>query len=131
MKTLKNVIGRRSFLKGAAAAPAVASAVAQHTAAQAQNLALGGGQGGVAQPFANRPTNFVSFIKWFQDVGEAAIRAEARVFQTVDADIIEMRLPLATKVRMQRARNYKRLLAERRTWFDRTLNREGKVEYWL
>ena len=124
-------IARRSFLKGVAASPVAGHAMAQHLIEQTQLMALGNGYGAeVASPSAAKPERFLSFANWLKAVGEDEIRREARNIHSVDADIIEMRLPLATKARMQRARNYKRLMEEKRSWFDRLLTRDGKVEYW-
>jgi len=49
----------------------------------------------------------------------------------MDADIIEMRLPLNTKVRMQRQRNAAVIMAERKSWFTDTLKREAPINWWL
>lgn len=76
------------------------------------------------------PMTFTSFSDWFREVGEGAIKEEAQHISGFDADICEMYLPLATKVRMQRARNVKRILAKRQNWFARALQSRKVVTWW-
>jgi hypothetical protein len=76
------------------------------------------------------PRKFADFGSWFKQIGEKQARRGAHHVSGFDADIIEMRLPLATKVRMQRERNYQREIKEHREWFADTISLKGFVEWW-
>ena len=77
------------------------------------------------------PAKFTSFTDWLTRFGREQLREQAREIGGFDADLIEMRLPLATKVRMQRDRNYARLLAWKKHWFAKQIGLQGFVEQWV
>lgn len=81
-------------------------------------------------PQGNEPARFTSFRSWFSQIGREKIKRLAKNIIGFDADLIEMRLPLTTKVRIQRRRNYERLLAEKKNWFAEHLGRRGFVQWW-
>lgn len=73
---------------------------------------------------------FTSFESWMKLFGKDYINQRSRYIDGFDADIISLHCPIATKVRMQRARNYDRLLEERKRWFKNSLNFNGVVQWW-
>lgn len=75
-------------------------------------------------------TKFFSFAKWLYDMGEKEIREESKYVVMVDPDIANMRLPLQTKVLWQTERNYQRKLEQRKSWFERQMDRDGHVTIW-
>jgi len=85
--------------------------------------------GSPVQEHTQKNEQFTSFQDWFDFVGKAKIKEWARDVYCLDADLVERRLPLATKVRLQRERNYERIIKERRSWFERTLRRWGTVSW--
>lgn len=122
-------VARRGFLRGLAAAPLGAHVAAE----QAKAAMLGAASGSVgmagAPVAAAAPMKLTSFASWLK-LAEGPLRRDAKRFQGFDADILEMRLPLVTKMRMQSERNYQRMLAEKREWFDSRLSLKGFVEWW-
>lgn len=135
------LFGRRQILKGIAAAPLAAPAAAE--AMKLQLMVPGASVlGGLSQGKGNYvdvashgtehtgPIKFWDFASWLKRYGERQILGEARAVHGLDPDIIEMRLPLATKVRMQRGRNYERLLAHKKDWFDLAIQERGFMEWW-
>lgn len=130
-------MSRRNVLRGvggAVAAPFAAKAA--HVAKSSQlgsihnAIGLAGGNG-AGEVGGNAPTAFTSFVKFMSSHGEAEAREQAKYVSGFDPDLIDMHLPMVTKVRMQRARNYKRNLRDKKTFFERTLSRNGKVDVWL
>jgi len=127
---------RRKFLGGIALAP-----IGVHAAAEAAKTSMmtgvsnpiglaSGLSDGVPATANGGSVVFKDFVSWFASHGEETCRQEAANVQGFDPDILEMRLPMATKKRMQIERQYKRSVAEQRTWFDRVLKRDGRVEWW-
>lgn len=134
-------MNRRAFLRGAAAVPAAGAAIAAQATqmAQAGMLAEGGGLvsgmslHGLAVPAApSGGIKIFSFLQWLKEGGERELRASARNIHGLDPDLLAMQsLPFATKVRIQRQRNYERLKDERRGYVEDRLRRDGgSFEWW-
>lgn len=125
-------LARRGFLKAMAAAPLGAQAAVDQLALQAAGITgVGAASPETVLPGApSEPVIFRDFASWLHDFGEKRMKEEARDVRRLDPDIISFRLPLTTKVRMQRERNYQRLLEERKDWFANSLKLEGHVRWW-
>jgi len=128
-------MARRGFLKALGAAPVGAQMAAQDLSYRMAGVGkIGGALGNImsAGPLAGASSQvtFQNFASWFREFGAVAIRRESREVTSLDADIVTMHLPLATKVRMQRERNYQWLLENKRDWFGRELKNHGKVDWW-
>lgn len=115
-------------------APAVAPFVAQDM----QNRALGFKGLGVnnkgtspSGALESEGKQFLNWGEWFSAGGKRELQETANNIDGFDPDLIAMSLPLVTKVRWQRERNYKRALAERKGWFERALKRNGHVHDWF
>lgn len=127
-----NGIGRRGFLQALGIAPAAARVMAE----EAKLQMLGGGVGGVGlanRPQAVPPSAMPERLTTFADYigrAERGLREQAREIRGFDPDIVEMRLPLTTKVRMQRERNYRRIVESQKGWFARQVERLGFVQWW-
>ena len=125
---------RRTILRGMAAAP-----IGGHIAIEQAKMGLmrGGlfGAGisdNVAPESVGGESKFINFTSWLAGGGEKKIRRSAEDINGFDADIIEMHSPsLTAKVRMQRKRNYNRLLAYKQGWFKEILARKGIVTDWF
>lgn len=80
-----------------------------------------------------QPQRWTSFGDFFKKSGmEIEAREEAKEVAGFDADILEMRsLSTTAKVRMQRERNYQRIIARRKFWFERDISLRGFAERWL
>lgn len=130
-------LARRGMLQALAAFPLGARVAAEQVKTSLlTNAGAAGLIGGTAVPHptstgALQPMKFVSFPDWLKQIGERQIREQARHIVGFDADLIAMRLPLATKVRIQTERNYERQLASRREWFERRVSIAGFFEEWL
>lgn len=125
--------GRRAILRALAASPISAHAVAEQIKSQATGIAFTGvgvGRSEGIPASISEPMQFSDFASWFARCGDKAVRREANYVSALDPDLVEMRLPLATKVRMQRQRNYRRVLDERKEWFNETLSVSGIVSWW-
>ena len=128
------MITRRNILKGMAATPIGGRLAAEHVK---MRLMTGGLSGvGIASPEyaeqGDKERKFLSFTKWFKEGGENEMQKTAQFIDGFDADIIEMQSPSLTgKVRMQRKRNYERILHEKQSFFKRMLARHGFVKDWL
>ena len=127
-------ITRRAVLRGAAAVPIVGPMVEQHINMQLAGLTTGLGGGGDAEGACDSPELqrvFREFATWFTEVGDKMIREQARNVHMLDPDIVEMQSPaLWAKIRMQEKRNYARILADKKNWFERTILRQGLVKHW-
>ena len=125
-------MGRRGFLKALGVAPMGAQMAAQDLSLRLAGVsgALGIGASGVGPAEAASSVKFHDFAAWFREFGAAAIRTESKEIRHLDADLITLHLPLVTKIRMQRERNYQRLLRERRDWFGRKMKQDGVVNWW-
>ncbi len=122
-------VSKRSFLKLFAAAP-VALADQTKMLGMAAHPAVSGARGGeVAAPGRNMVT-FTDYTEWFKKFGDAQARKQAEYFHGFDADLIDMRWPIATKVRVQRERNYDRIVEERKASLLGKLAREGSFSWW-
>ncbi len=82
------------------------------------------------EPARETPMKFTSFGDWFKRFGHDALKREAHRIEGFDGDIIDMHLPMVTKIRMQRARNYARRLTGRKQWFSERLSANGVVSWW-
>jgi hypothetical protein len=76
------------------------------------------------------PKIFRQFADWFGAFGEKRARRDARDVVGFDPDILELNLPMPTKVRMQRERNFQRIVARQKESFLEHMEREGKFEWW-
>ena len=127
-------VTRRTVLRGMAAAPIGGRIAAEQAKAR---LLTGGlaGAGIASAEYAeegDRARKFMNFVSWFKAGGENEMRRRAEFIDGFDADIIEMRSPsLTAKVRMQRERNFVRIIREKQSFFKRTLARQGFVKDWL
>ncbi len=74
--------------------------------------------------------SFTSFAKYMLDIGNESIRDEAKHIYGFDPEIIDMHLPMQSKVRMQQNRNYDRLLKSRKNWFEKAIAKDGKASWW-
>lgn len=126
-------LSRRSILKALGLAPAAAGMMAQGLQAQASTAMLSNvvraGCGSAPQPGSGNK-EFFNFMDWWRSYGEKDARRSARQFAGFDAEIMCLKLPLATKVRMQTERNYRRIKAERQADFLETVMAKGKFTWW-
>ncbi len=132
----RRIVGRRNVLKGIGLAPVAAKAAADELATVGmEGFAHHGSypppvleaQVGAVPARARR---FLSFDEWFAAKGEAELRDQAKNVTQMDPEIAAMRLPLATKVRMNEERFFRRLVAQRRSWVSRVLKTKGFLEEW-
>lgn len=131
-------LGRRGILKGLALSPLGAAAAAEQAKIGLMTggtpvVASGRGLMGVSEntsAAAQAPLRFLNFASWFKDVGHKQIAKSAQRIDGIDPDILEMRLPMPTKVRMQRRRNFDRIVEDRKDWFSRIVSRDGAVSWW-
>ena len=126
---------RRTILRGMAAAP-----IGGHIAIEQAKMGLmqgglfGAGIAGdvAAEVGGANESKFTTFASWLAGGGEKEMRRNAQDIHGFDADIIEMQSPsLTAKVRMQRKRNYIRLLDYKQGWFKEILARKGIVKDWF
>lgn len=127
-------LGRRGLLKLMGVAPAAAGSMAAAAATQAAGFAVPGlsaaaSLGTAPQPSFRSGKAFTTFLSFLKDQ-EAEWREQSKNVQTVDPDIASMRLPLATKCRMQAERNFERRKILESNWFERHLARDGEVRIW-
>lgn len=122
-------ISRRAILKGIAATPLGAHAAAEQAKMSAAGLAMGITPAGTVA--GREGQSFLNFASWLKAGGDDAIQREADQVWRLDPDLVEMRLPMQTKVRMQRKRNYAHVLAYRQGWFARELTKFKIVKCWL
>ena len=73
---------------------------------------------------------FTDFSTWLSEAGDECLKREARYIRAFDADIVAMRLPLVTKARMQRKRNYQTALADSRKRFYKAIGVNGFFQWW-
>jgi hypothetical protein len=125
-------LARRGFLRLVAAAPAAAGALGLQTklAAHGMTNLAAGSMAGVAIQSPTAPMKFTSFGDWWTKFGEVAVKKETKHVAGLDADLLDMRLPLTTKVRIQRTRNYERAVEDRRQWFADRLSLNSVVDWW-
>lgn len=127
------MLARRSMLRGLAAAPAAAVMVAEQMKVAGIGGALGGNMGSNGYPgdapAASGPMRFTNFASWFKKF-EPRLREEAKHVHSLDPDLAMMHLPLPTLVRMQRARNYERIVADRQRTIEEKLSLKGLIEWW-
>ncbi len=76
------------------------------------------------------PLKFTSFADWFKRFGCNRAKNEANQISGFDGDIIDMHLPMVTKIRMQRARNYTRILERQKHQFSNELSTKGWFTWW-
>ena len=125
-------ITRRTILRGMAAAPVAGRAVLGEVSSRLAGLGAPLGHRIPSEGTqADKASKFWNFATWFKRDGERYIRAQARDVERLDPDIYCLHsASLWTKVRMQRERNYTRLLLERKNWFGRSVASNGFVEWW-
>lgn len=130
---------RRAFLKAAAIAPLGAQVAGQEFALRCAGVTgiggastLGGMASEVPLPSSGyEPLRLTSFAEWLKTGGNLQrIKREAQNVNSIDPDILTLRLPLCTKIQWQRERNEKRLLEDQEESFLRRLARHGHVEWW-
>lgn len=133
------MIGRRQILKAIGISPAAAAVVLPALEASAAGIGVGAastfgnsiGAGALGQPPSGpSPIKILNWASWLKRVGDEQFREQAREVRNLDADIAAMHLPLNTKVKWQQERNYLRIVANSKSWFDRQLERQGFVEHW-
>lgn len=127
------LISRRAVLKGAAAVPVGAHLVAQDMKLRMAGLnVVGFSEGGCDEVAGgNQAQKFTSFVRWFKEVGEESLKRRAKEFRSLDPDIVEMCSPsLQAKMKMQERRNYRRILADKKDWFERQMSLKGFVNWW-
>lgn len=123
---------RRGILKLLAASPAGAHILGQQLTATA-----GGGALAVASnlgypgnlPSTTQPERFYDFASWFIKHGRRQLWQEAKPTY-LDPDIMSMHLPINTKHRMQRLRNYDQLIEQRKLSFGNAFKTQGWIEWW-
>ena len=76
------------------------------------------------------PLKFTNFADWFKRFGCNSAKDEAHQISGFDGDIIDMHLPMVTKIRMQRARNYTRILERQKHQFSNELSTKGWFTWW-
>jgi len=129
------MMDRRKFLRVAGL-----SAVAAPVAAPAMVAGVGGGSAlglacasdlAIPTPAhtSSRMVKLTNFSDWLKH-GAEHLKRRARSVNGFDADILDRRLPMATKVRLQQERNFQRLLADEEQDFMSRLQRYGFVERW-
>ena len=125
-------MNRRGVLGSLLALPFGARAAAEAVKVQAMGAMSIGGMRAV--PMAtlssgNCGITISSVAEFMRLIGTERAAREAMCFTGYDPDILEMRLPSVTKVRMQRARNYVRALDEQRADAGRRLL-NGSFQWW-
>ena len=124
-------LARRGFLKALGIAPGAAAAVG----ARLQQTMMGlddvtGPMSGAVAPMADAPNQYLSVAQWWENCGEQAARERSQHVHSLDADLVEMRIPMATKARMQRARNYDRAKGDLLRDVARRLSLHGVIKWW-
>jgi hypothetical protein len=125
-------LGRRAVLRALGMTPVAANALAKQATMASAGMTAGFMPPGPPSQLASNESGAVRFhnwADWFRRM-EPSIRQEARTVTVLDPDIAEFRLPLATKVRMQRQRNYERIVAERRNYIESKLSLAGFIDWW-
>lgn len=123
-------ISRRAVLRGAAVVPVAGPLMAQDLNMRLAGLEL------ISTPDRAREVGdvgweFTDFAKWFTKIGAEEARREAKNVTYLDPDIVEMRSPaLWAKMKMQEKRNYRRILAEQKQWFDWQISLHRVVKVW-
>ncbi len=134
-------IARRLFLRGIAAAPVLAKATSELVPMANMGLGLeckgisplsgmGASAAGINAYRDAGGNKITSYAQWLFEGGEAEIRKRAGPVQTLDADLMGMRLPLPTLVRMQRDRNLVRIREELRQTIELRL-KAGPFTWWF
>jgi len=136
-----NNIARRSFLRRMAAAPVAIGISGEElvkgvTGRYGSVLGLVGarGEGDDAAPSSasGGVTKFTSFKKFIDSTNtEQSIREDARTINGFDPDVLTLHLPLQTKVRMQRERNYNYLMKQKEDWFARAVKTNGFLGWYM
>jgi hypothetical protein len=119
-------------------APITAGVVAEHTtkmmaAGGASSAGLGSSavQGAVAAG-GNAPRVIRSLAEYLtvDRVKQIKQRANQNALSHLDPDLLYWNVPMATKVREQRRRNYDRVLEEESTYFERVVRINGVFKDW-
>lgn len=133
---LKEALGRRSLFKRMGVGALLIGTSPQEVAKLAgvgQNMALpsvlGAADMGRAANAARIFHTASEFGAWWKEFGKASAREQANYNRDLDPDIAGFRLPLGTKLRMQRDRNYGRIKARMRANFLQTILR-GPYHEW-
>ena len=120
-------LSRRALFKRAAVIPVAAAAVASNTHQLAglngsgALAALGGGESACSPIAGNGGVRCLTFTDWLIKGGEVEIKASADYVSSLDPDLAESLLPLATRFRMQKKRNFKKALKNKKSLFARRL----------
>lgn len=126
---------RRAFLGKLVAAPVVGSGFVKDAQARLAGI-QGVGATSSAAMNSEAPVvgegclKFSDFSTWWRDIGMQQVRREAASITIIDPDLAVMQLPLTTKFRIQRNRNFDRLKADKQSWFRQRLGASGIVEWW-
>ena len=124
-------LGRREFLGAVAVAPLTGGALVTDMQRKVGLTGIVPGMSGASGAVASgsgqlRFSNFLKFARH----QEPQWRQESSYINCLDPDLASMHLPLATLFRMQKARNYERIKADRKTWFERQMEAAGFVQIW-
>ena len=129
MSTLSRRDALRAIGLGAPAAGFIAEKIKRD---MVMNPGISGG--GACAPTSAHPSDgplkFTSFADWFKRFGCNRAKREAHEISGFDGDIIDMHLPMVTKIRMQRARNYTRILERQKHQFNGELSAKGVFTWW-
>lgn len=129
---LREALGRRGLFKRLGVG-ALLAASGQENIARLSKVGVGPGAAifptGVAGPkLLHKFTKATDFAAWYKDYAKhRALQQSANVHE-IDPDIAGFRLPLGTKVRMQRARNYTIVKARIKQDFLRRIANFGSVD---
>lgn len=121
-----NIMSRRLAMRAMAGA---ASAVALADKADMEKL-IGDNNEGNRAGYPSATEKFTSFSDWMNKYGHKALKEQAWYIRAWDADILDMGLPLVTKTRMQRSRNYERAVEDRKRDFANSIGLSGVFEWW-
>lgn len=69
---------------------------------------------------------YTRFLDWLDD-NDWYLKERCSHIYHIDPDIMCLKLPMTTKFRMQRQRNYQRMLEEKKKSFIKILNIKGSV----
>jgi hypothetical protein len=135
---LKETLGRRNLLKrlgiGALVAPAVGkAALSQEQMMKFAAVDVGSGALNITQPSAPIAKAIFTlagdFSKWWELYGKLRAKQNLEQVRALDPDIAGFRLPLQTKVNMQRERNYKLMKKRMKENFIRSVLRAPYHEW--
>ena len=126
-------MNRRSLLRRALALPLAGTAMKAELAkgGHVPLLGVGMGTGGDApMPAGGTGSELRRFFSWqaYWDAAKDDVKEQTRNIHSIDPDLCAMEsLPLNTKFRLQRARNFDRYRKNQADWFTRMFRRNGHV----